>query len=90
MCRERAAGGLGETAASARATPTSTCGTPNDYRALFSLLGADNPGNGNLLLDSPGFPHASTSLPNGKTVTINAPGASPTSWGSAPQDAPPS
>jgi YVTN family beta-propeller protein len=81
------------------------------------------------VFNSPGFPHASISLPGGKTITVNAPGASPANyyvqnlklngspysklyvpfstlaqgatldwtlgsspsdWGSAPQDAPPS
>src|SRR5205823_6002214 len=31
-----------------------------------------------LVFNSPNFPYASINLPNGKTVTINAPGASPT------------
>jgi predicted alpha-1,2-mannosidase len=98
---------------------------------IFEMLGfyPENSGGDNLLLNGPGFPHASVSLANGKTITINAPGASPTnfyaqnlkingspynqlsvpysalsqgatldwtlgsaasSWGSAPQDAPPS
>ncbi len=89
----------------------------------------ENPGSGNLLLTSPGFPRAAIHLPSGKTITISAAGASPTTfyaqslsvngkahdklyvpfgvlargatltwtlgstpsdWGSAPQDAPPS
>jgi predicted alpha-1,2-mannosidase len=98
---------------------------------VWEMLGLypENAGSDNLLLDSPGFPHTSISLPDGRTITINAPGASPTeyyvssleingqpdqrlytpysalsrgatldwtlgtspsSWGSAPQDAPPS
>jgi len=98
---------------------------------IFEMLGLypENPGSGNLLLSSPGFPHVAISLSTGRTITINAPGASPTefyaksltingqpdsrlytsfdalsqgarldwtmsttptSWGSAPQDAPPS
>jgi predicted alpha-1,2-mannosidase len=98
---------------------------------IFEMLGLypENSGSDNLLLNSPGFPYASISLPSGRTITINAPGASPTefyvkslsingrpdsrlyapysalshgatldwslgasptSWGSAPQDAPPS
>jgi predicted alpha-1,2-mannosidase len=96
---------------------------------IWEMLGLypENPGSDNLLLTTPGFPHASVSLPGGNTITINAPGASatefyadslainghpdsklsvpypaltggatldwtlgtsPTSWGSAPQDAP--
>ena len=98
---------------------------------IFEMLGfyPENSGSGNLLLNGPGFPHASITLPSGKAITINAPGASPTNfyvqnlkingspysqlsvpfstlaqgatldwtmgtspsrWGSAPQDAPPS
>jgi predicted alpha-1,2-mannosidase len=98
---------------------------------IFEMLGLypENPGSDTLLLSSPGFPHAAITLANGNTITINAPGASPTefyaksltingqpdsrlyssygalsqgatldwsmstsptSWGSAPQDAPPS
>jgi predicted alpha-1,2-mannosidase len=97
---------------------------------IWEMLGLypENPGSDTLLLDSPGFPQESISLPDGKTITINAPGASPadyyvksltingkpdsklytpysalsrgatldwtlsttpTTWGSAPQDAPP-
>jgi len=98
---------------------------------IFEMLGLypENSGSGTLVFNTPGFPHASVSLPNGHAITINAPGASPTefyadsltingqpdnrlyttydalsrgatldwtlgtsptSWGSAPQDAPPS
>jgi predicted alpha-1,2-mannosidase len=98
---------------------------------VWEMLGMypENPGSGNLVFASPGFPKAVLTLPTGKTVTITAPGASPTefyvkslkingtadsklyvpystlakgatlswtlgtqptSWGSAPQDAPPS
>jgi predicted alpha-1,2-mannosidase len=97
---------------------------------LWQELGLypENPGSGTLLLNSPAFPHAQIDLSNGKTITINAPGATSeyyvsglkingapdqklytsyndlsrgatldwtlsskaTSWGSAPQDAPPS
>ena len=98
---------------------------------IFEMLGLypENSGSGTLVFNTPGFPHASIRLADGKTVTINAPGASPTqyyarsltingqpdnrlyttyntlsrgatldwtlstsptSWGSAPQDAPPS
>jgi predicted alpha-1,2-mannosidase len=97
---------------------------------LWQMLGLypENPGNDTLLLNSPGFPQAQITLSNGKTITINAPGANSeyyvsnlkingtpdqklytsysdlskgatldwtlsskaTSWGSAPQDAPPS
>jgi predicted alpha-1,2-mannosidase len=49
---------------------------------IWEMLGLypENPGSDTLLLDSPGFPHASISLPNGHTITINAPGASPTEY----------
>src|SRR5262249_21450134 len=35
---------------------------------------------GTLVFASPAFPKAAIHLPNGKTVTINAPGASPTTY----------
>jgi predicted alpha-1,2-mannosidase len=44
---------------------------------LWQMLGLypENPGDGTLLLNSPGFPQAQITLSNGKTITINAPGA---------------
>lgn len=36
----------------------------------------ENPGTGTLVFASPGFPHAVITLASGKTITINAPGAS--------------
>jgi predicted alpha-1,2-mannosidase len=98
---------------------------------IWQMLGMypENPGSGTVLLNGPGFPHESITLPSGRTISQNAPGASPTdfyvhslaidgqpdsklsipfsamsrgatmdwslgtspsSWGSAPQDAPPS
>ena len=98
---------------------------------IWQMLGMypENPGSDTVLLNGPGFPHESITLASGRTVTVNAPGASPTqfyvhslaidgrpdsrlsiplsalargatmdwtlgtspsSWGSAPQDAPPS
>ena len=98
---------------------------------IWQMLGIypENPGSDTVLLNGPGFPHESITLPSGRTVAIKAPGASPTeyyvhslsidgqaygklsipfsvlargatmdwslgtspsSWGSAPQDAPPS
>ncbi len=98
---------------------------------IWQMLGMypENPGTDTVLLNGPGFPHESITLPSGRTITENAPGASPTdfyvqslaidgqpdsklsipfsalasgatldwslgtspsSWGSAPQDAPPS
>jgi predicted alpha-1,2-mannosidase len=46
---------------------------------IFEMLGMypENPGSQTLLLSSPGFQHAAINLPNGKKITINAPGASP-------------
>lgn len=45
---------------------------------IWEMLGMypENPGIGNLVFASPGFPHAVISLPYGATITINAPGAS--------------
>ena len=98
---------------------------------IWEMLGMypENSGSDNLVFNGAGFPHASIRLPNGKTITINAPaasasdyyvqgltlngrpydklyvpfsalsdgatldwtlGASPGTWGDAPQDAPPS
>jgi predicted alpha-1,2-mannosidase len=98
---------------------------------IWNMLGIypENPGSDTLVFASPGFPKAVIALPGGKTITINAAGASktrfyvrslklngaaysklyvsfatlaqgstltwslgktPTSWGSAPADAPPS
>jgi predicted alpha-1,2-mannosidase len=103
----------------------------NSSTFIWEMLGMypENSGSDNLVFNSPGFPHASISLPTGKTITINAPGASstqfyvqnlkingspyqklyvpfssladgatldwtlgttPSTWGTAPQDAPPS
>jgi predicted alpha-1,2-mannosidase len=49
---------------------------------IFEMLGLypENSGSDNLLLNGPGFPHAEISLPNGRTIVINAPGASPTDF----------
>ncbi|HEV2638676.1 MAG TPA: GH92 family glycosyl hydrolase [Actinocrinis sp.] len=98
---------------------------------VWDMLGMypENPGSGNLVFASPGFPKVVITLPSGKTITSTAAGASPTrfyvkslkingtadsklyvpfstlaqgatldwtlsttptSWGSAPADAPPS
>jgi hypothetical protein len=40
----------------------------------------ENSGFDNLVFASPGFPHASINLPNGHTITVNAPGASPSTY----------
>lgn len=44
---------------------------------IWEMLGLypENPGKGTLLLNSPGFPHAQISLPDGKTISISAPDA---------------
>jgi predicted alpha-1,2-mannosidase len=54
----------------------------NSSAFIWEMLGMypENSGSDNLVFNSPGFPHASISLPNGKTITINAPGASPTTY----------
>jgi len=98
---------------------------------IWEMLGLypENPGSDNVVLTSPGFPHAVITLPSGAAITISADGASPSrfyataltingradsrlyvpfstlargstmdwtlgtspsSWGSAPGDAPPS
>jgi putative alpha-1,2-mannosidase len=51
----------------------------NSSTFIWEMLGMypENSGSDDLVFNSPGFPHAAISLPNGKTVTINAPGASP-------------
>jgi predicted alpha-1,2-mannosidase len=54
----------------------------NSSAWIWEMLGMypENSGSDNLVFNSPGFPHASISLPNGKHITINAPGASPTTF----------
>jgi predicted alpha-1,2-mannosidase len=49
---------------------------------IWEMLGMypENPGSGNLVFASPGFPSATITLPSGNTITINAPGASPTTY----------
>jgi predicted alpha-1,2-mannosidase len=49
---------------------------------IWEMLGMypENPGSDNVLLNGPGFPHEQITLPTGKTITINAPGASPTTF----------
>lgn len=44
---------------------------------VWEMLGMypENPGSGNLVFASPGFPQAVINLPYGSTITINAPGA---------------
>jgi predicted alpha-1,2-mannosidase len=103
----------------------------NSSAFVWEMLGMypENSGSDTLVFASPGFPHAVISMPTGRAIVINAPGASPnrfyvtslqlnnrpysnlsvplstlakgatldwtlgtspSSWGSAPQDAPPS
>jgi predicted alpha-1,2-mannosidase len=103
----------------------------NSSTFVWEMLGMypENSGSGNLVFTGPGFPQAVINLPDGHSIKISAPGASPTrfyvrslrldgksysklsvpystlakgatlnwtlgtrptSWGSAPQDAPPS
>ncbi|HUC59086.1 MAG TPA: GH92 family glycosyl hydrolase [Streptosporangiaceae bacterium] len=49
---------------------------------IWEMLGMypENPGSGNLVLASPGFPSIVISLPYGATITIKAPGASGTKF----------
>lgn len=52
----------------------------NSSAFIWDMLGMypENSGSDNLVFDTPGFPYAAITLPSGKTITINAPGASPT------------
>ncbi len=54
----------------------------NSSAFIWEMLGVypENSGIDNLVFNSPGFPYAAINLPNGKTITINAPGASPTQY----------
>jgi predicted alpha-1,2-mannosidase len=54
----------------------------NSSAFVWEMLGMypENSGLDNLVFNSPGFPYAAISLPNGNTITINAPGASPTEY----------
>ncbi|HEY3867124.1 MAG TPA: GH92 family glycosyl hydrolase [Actinocrinis sp.] len=54
----------------------------NSSSFIWEMLGMypENPGSGNLVFASPGFPKESITLPNGKKVSISAPGASPTEF----------
>ena len=54
----------------------------NSSAFVWEMLGMypENSGSDNLVFNSPGFPHASITLPSGRTITINAPGASPTTF----------
>jgi predicted alpha-1,2-mannosidase len=54
----------------------------NSSTFIWEMLGMypENSGSDNLVFNGPGFPHASINLPNGNTITINAPGASPSTF----------
>ena len=54
----------------------------NSSAFVWEMLGMypENSGTDTLVFTGPGFPHATISLPNGKTITSNAPGASPTTF----------
>jgi predicted alpha-1,2-mannosidase len=52
----------------------------NSSAFIWEMLGMypENSGSGTLVFTGPGFPHVVINLPNHNTVSINAPGASPT------------
>jgi predicted alpha-1,2-mannosidase len=54
----------------------------NSSTFIWEMLGMypENSGSGDLVFNGAGFPHASIDLPNGNTITINAPGASSTNF----------
>jgi predicted alpha-1,2-mannosidase len=54
----------------------------NSSAFIWAMLGMypENSGSDNLVLNSPGFPYIRITLPSGRTITSNAPGASPTSF----------
>jgi predicted alpha-1,2-mannosidase len=54
----------------------------NSSTFIWEMLGMypENSGSGNLVFNGPSFPHAAINLPNGKTIAINAPGASPSEY----------
>ncbi len=54
----------------------------NSSAFVWEMLGMypENSGSDTLVFNGPGFPHIGITLPTGKTITINAPGASPTSF----------
>jgi predicted alpha-1,2-mannosidase len=54
----------------------------NSSAFVWSMLGMfpENPGSDTLVFGSPGFPHATVTLPSGKQIKINAPGASPSNY----------
>ncbi len=54
----------------------------NSSAFVWEMLGMypENSGSDNLVFNGPGFPYIGINLPSGKTITINAPGASPTTF----------
>ena len=54
----------------------------NSSAFVWAMLGMypENPGSDTLVFGSPGFPHVTVTLPSGKTIKINAPGASPSEY----------
>jgi predicted alpha-1,2-mannosidase len=54
----------------------------NSSAFVWEMLGMypENSGSDNLVFNGPGFPHIGITLPSGKTIAINAPGASPTTF----------
>jgi predicted alpha-1,2-mannosidase len=54
----------------------------NSSTFIWEMLGMypENSGSDNLVFNGPGFPHATITPPNGKTITINAPAASPSTY----------
>jgi predicted alpha-1,2-mannosidase len=54
----------------------------NSSAFVWEMLGMypENSGTDTLVFNGPGFPHIGISLPNGRTITINAPGASPSTF----------
>ncbi|HJQ44206.1 MAG TPA: GH92 family glycosyl hydrolase, partial [Jatrophihabitantaceae bacterium] len=54
----------------------------NSSTFIWEMLGMypENSGSDSLVFNGPGFPHASIDLPNGHTIAIDAPGASPTNF----------
>jgi predicted alpha-1,2-mannosidase len=54
----------------------------NSSAFVWEMLGMypENSGSDSLVFNGPGFPHIGITLPSGKTIAINAPGASPTTF----------
>jgi predicted alpha-1,2-mannosidase len=54
----------------------------NSSAFVWEMLGMypENSGSDTLVFNGPGFPHVGITLPSGKTIAINAPGASPTTF----------